>query len=324
MKRQLIVLIAAISSGLTFAQLPGDFYTIDASHSTLMFKARHIGGGSVVGRFDAYEGTIYFDPSDLSATSASLIAEARSINTNGGFRDTILVKEFFQADLYPYVTFESTGSRIEGGQYFLNGNLSMGSFTKEVEIPFEHISGPSKDQFSHFRITLNGDLTVDRTDYDLKYRSNDFWDGIVADEVKIEIESGARVYNSLETIFPFRENSIGRIAFDAYQEGGSDLMRKKVEEVLADPENYITNNNQLLRGATHLAQSNEIAAAIDLIDLGIEKIEMVDEWKSEFLARKSKYYLQMGKSKQAAQFSKEALELNPNSLAKEVLKKTTK
>ena len=322
MKRLLVLSIAIFSFTISSAQVSGDFYSIDASHSTLMFKARHIGGGSVIGRFDSYEGTIYFDPSDVTATSATLIAEVKSINTNGGFRDTVLVKEFFQADLYPFVIFESTGSRRDGQQHYLLGNLTMGAFTKSVEIPFEYISGPTKDQFSHFRITLGGSLKLNRKDYGLRYRSNDFWDGIVANEVQIEIESGARIYNSLETIFPFRENSIGRLAFEAYQEGGSAKMKQKVDEILTNPENYITSKSQLLRGATHLAQSDEVSAAIELIDLGIQKIEMSDEWKAEFSARKSKHLLQLGKNKQAVRVSKEALDLFPNSLAKEVIKKS--
>ncbi len=314
-------MIAVIGYSTSTAQVSGDFYSIDASHSTLLFKARHIGGGSVIGRFDSYEGTIYFDPTDLTSISASLIAEAKSINTNGGFRDTVLVKEFFQADLHPYVIFESTGSKVEGKQYYLLGNLTMGAFTKQVEIPFEYISGPTKDQFSHFRITLGGELKLNREDYDLKYRSNDFWDGIVANEVKIEIESGARIYNSLETVFPFRENSIGRLAFEAFQEGGLAKMKQKVNEILANPENYITSKSQVLRGATHLVQSEKVSAAIELLDLGISKIEMNNEWKAEFLARKSKYYLRLNKVKEAAKFSKEAVALFPNSLAKEVSKK---
>lgn len=322
MKRKILFLVCSIITSAVVGQTSGDFYTIDKQHSLLTFKVRHIGFGSIIGTFENYEGTIYFDPSDISATSVSLVAEVNSIKTGAAGRDRILKNEFFQVDLYPFVKFESVSTRYADQQYFLIGDLTMGAETQRVEIPFEHISGPAKDQFRHSRITLGGRLKVNRREFGLFYRSNEFWDNIIEDEVKIEIEAGAKVYNSLETIFPFRENNIGRLAFDAYEQGGHSSAEQKIEEVLADP-NFITRSSHMLRGVTHLAQSGNTTGAIELIDIFLDTSPEIDgELKAEFIARKAKYYLMMGKSKLAAEYSERALSLYPNTLALEVLKRS--
>ncbi len=321
MKKVLFVLFLLCSNLWLLAQPAGDFYRIDVQHSILTFKVRHVGFGSVVGKFSSYDATIYFDPNDLQATSASVVAEVSSIDTGAGGRDGILRNEFFEVQKHPLVRFSSTGVEQDGGNLLLLGELTIGAVTKSVKIPFEHLSGPAKDQFHHYRVAFSGSLEVNRRDFGLFYRSNEFWDKIIEDKVLIEIECGARVYNSLETVFPFRENSIGRLAFEAYEEGGSQEARKQIDEVFANKEGYIVNAGQMLRGAGHLAQSGLVKEAVEVIDIFLDRNpDFSDEMKAEFMARKSQYLLVQGKGNEATKVAFEAMKFYPNTLASEVLK----
>lgn len=317
-----ILLIASILPISTFGQLKGTFYTIDKSHSHLGFKIRHIGFGAVRGDFNQYEGMIYMDGDDISTLSASITIETSSITSGLTGRDGILRNEFFQTEKYPYLTFSSTNVKQTNNQYYMVGDLTIGGKTIEVEIPFELVAPPTKDQFEHIRIALAGEFTINRRDYEIYYRGVEFWDNIITDEVEIEIEVGARDYNSLDTVFPFRENSIGRVLFETYQDGGIKAATNKATMIMENQDDYITSLSQMLRGATHLAQHNEIGGAIELLDLGIKIFpEMIPEDKAEFIARKAKYYAYLGNYKESAKTVKASLKLYPvGTLAQEVLK----
>ncbi len=323
MKKLLLTLsIFAITTSTSQAQLDGEFYSIDRSHSLLQFKVEHIGFSSVTGNFNDYSGMIYFNPKNLLETSATLIIEAQTIDTRSA-RDGNLTKHFFETEKYPKLTFYSTATLKKNKQYFLVGNLTIRDVTRQVEIPFKLKSGPIKDQFKHIRIAFTGSLTIDRMDYGIYYRNVEFWDNIVAKEVYIDIETSARIYNSVETVFPFNENSIGRLCFEAYQVGGIEAARKKSQEVLADPENYFITMIQMRRGATHLAQSGNRKGALELLDLGISifKDEMEPGDLAKFSSHKARHLSLMGEYINSKRFAEEALLDDPhNTLALEVLK----
>ncbi len=312
-----------VPSYSSIGQHPGDFYSVDTQHSMLDFKIKHIGFGSVRGTFSEYDGTIYFDPFDINKTSASVVINANSIDTHADGRDGILRDEFFQVEKFPILQFISSAVISNNGNYFLAGDLMIGGVKKEVKIPFNHASGPSQDQFKHSRIAFAGSLTLNRRDFDLYYRSNKFWDSIIEDSVYIELEVGARIYNYHDTIFPFRENSVGRIASEAYQSGGKPAAEKKIKDVMANREKYDISFGQMFRGAGYLYQLGDIKGAIVLLDLFMDNsIEIEPAVKSEFVARKAQYNLKIGNTKDALQFSKEALKIDNNTMAMEVLKKS--
>lgn len=310
------------------AQLKGDFYTIDRSHSLIQFKVEHMGFSSVRGNFNNYSGMIYFNPNNILETSTTLIIKAGTIDTRSA-RDANLTKYFFETEKYPLITFYSTNMIVKNEQYFLVGNLTIRDVTKMVEIPFKHKSGPIKDQFEHIRIAFTGSLTINRMDYDIYYRTCEtcVWDNLISKDIFIEIEPSAKIYNSNGTIFTFRENSIGRMCFEAYEKGGIEAAKIASKEVLNDPSNYLISHAQMRRGASALAQeTGNRKGALELLDLGISIFEndMKPGDLAKFLSQKARHYALMGDYVNSIQYAKEALQDDPqNSLALEVLKQVT-
>jgi polyisoprenoid-binding protein YceI len=301
-------------------QVDANFYVVDTQHSIIDFKIRHIGFSNVRGSFLTYEGNIFFDPTDIKKTSASIVIKVESLETGAGGRNGVLKNEFFQVDKYPNLVFTSKRVIIRD-QHYMVGDLTIGAVTKEVEIPFVLIAGPVIDQWKNQRITLSGELTIDRKDFGIYYRGNDFWDNVVEDKVNLEIEVGARVYKSMDTVYPFRETSIGRMSFEGYVSGGKAAAKAKMQEALADPEKYSTSYSQMVRGAGHLMDSGNTAGAIELLELGLEvRSDMPDDWKSEFLARKGQYLIKTMKYDEAKSSALESLKFDKNPLAMEVLK----
>src|SRR3546814_6160883 len=71
---------------IDLTQLTGD-YTIDASHSTLGFTARHAMVTKVRGAFNEFEGTVHADAADPSKSSAKITITAASIATRNADSD---------------------------------------------------------------------------------------------------------------------------------------------------------------------------------------------------------------------------------------------
>src|SRR3546814_13544826 len=84
-------------------------YTIDASHGTLGFTARHPMVTKVRGAFNEFEGTVHADAADPSKSSAKITIQAASIDTRNADRAAHLTSnDFFAMDEFPTLTFEST------------------------------------------------------------------------------------------------------------------------------------------------------------------------------------------------------------------------
>ena len=61
--------------------LIGRDYRIDAVHSYIGFKIKYFGFSPVRGRFDDFEGYVFYDEGNVSSLSVTLQIEASSINT---------------------------------------------------------------------------------------------------------------------------------------------------------------------------------------------------------------------------------------------------
>ena len=84
------------------APAPADLsgtWTLDPSHSSLGFSARHAMVTNVRGQFDEFEGTGVVDAANPSASHATVVLKAASINTGVADRDAHLRSgDFFEVE----------------------------------------------------------------------------------------------------------------------------------------------------------------------------------------------------------------------------------
>lgn len=111
-------------------------WTIDPIHSSVGFSVRHMMVSKVRGRFDDFSGAITV-AQDGTASVAAEISVA-SVNTGNEQRDThIKAADLFDVDKYPTATFTSTGVRADGGEYALDGEVTIKGVTKPVTLELE-------------------------------------------------------------------------------------------------------------------------------------------------------------------------------------------
>jgi polyisoprenoid-binding protein YceI len=167
-------------------------YTIDASHSTLGFVARHAMVTKVRGAFNEFEGTATLDAANPAASTARVTIKAASIDTRNSQRDEHLrSNDFFAMDEFPEITFVSTGVSVDGDTYELTGDLTVKGVTKSVTIPFEY-EGSAKDPFGNGRVGFSGSLVINRKDYGVSFNAPLETGGLlVSDKITLEFDISA-------------------------------------------------------------------------------------------------------------------------------------
>ena len=165
-------------------------YAIDASHSSVSFKVKHMMLSNVRGAFTEVEGSFDFDEKSPKKASVSAEIKMASVNTNDQKRDDHLRSaDFFDVETHPVMRFESTKLEDEGdGEYILHGNLTLHGVTKPVEFEVE-FAGSVIDPWGNTRVGFEAAGEINRKDFDITWSKNMDGGGVVVgDKVKIELE----------------------------------------------------------------------------------------------------------------------------------------
>ncbi len=163
--------IALVAAAATAAET----YKIDPAHTSVGFTISHLVISEVSGRFNDVAGEIVLDKGAITGARATI--QAKSIDTAIQKRDDHLRSpDFFDAEKYPTITFEST--KVEDSR--VTGKLTMHGVTREITLPVT-VKGPVKDPWGNLRLAVSAETTLNRTDYGMKPFPG------VGDEVKIRI-----------------------------------------------------------------------------------------------------------------------------------------
>ncbi len=166
--------------------LAADTYQVDTAHSTIGFKVRHLGISYVTGKFDKFEGQLMFDGDQL--TSLKGTADTTTINTADSKRDGHLKSdEFFAADKFPTLIFESTKITRTENILSVVGNLTMRGVTKVIVLQGQMGGFANMGPVRKTGLVLEGD--INRQDFGLKFNKTlETGQLMVGDQVKISLE----------------------------------------------------------------------------------------------------------------------------------------
>src|SRR6185369_13871476 len=108
-------------------------WTIDPTHSEIVFKVKHLMITNVKGEFRKFTGSISAEGNDFSKASINATIDASSIFTNEDNRDGHLKSaDFFDVANYPEITFTGTSfKKIDEENYQLKGVLTIKGVSKE-------------------------------------------------------------------------------------------------------------------------------------------------------------------------------------------------
>ena len=167
-----------------------DIYTIDPTHTSIVFSVAHSGFSYTYGFFREASGTYLIDKSNPANSRFRLAIKANSLDTNNAKRDEHLRgPDFFNVQQFPDITFETlkcVAIKTQDGSdlYQLTGKLTMHGVTKQIDnIPLRMLGegeGPYKDRRTGFLCQIE----LKRSEFGMNYLIKE---NLVGDAVGITV-----------------------------------------------------------------------------------------------------------------------------------------
>ncbi|WP_202628588.1 YceI family protein [Sediminibacterium soli] len=164
-------------------------YKIDAAHSEITFKVKHLMITNVTGSFTRFDATMEADAADFSDAKISFEADVDSVTTNNEQRDGHLKSEdFFAAETYPKLSFVSKSlTKKSDDQYQLTGDLTIRDVTKTIDLAVEY-GGTMTDPWGQVKAGFEISGKINRKEFGLGWGAVTEAGGVVvSDEVKLHL-----------------------------------------------------------------------------------------------------------------------------------------
>ena len=182
MKLKVIALASLLCAGTLFA---GN-YKVDADHTNVGFKVKHMMISNVKGQFGKFSGTFVYDEKTKTLKALHGDVDTTSISTDNSMRDNHLKSaDFFDVAKYPTMSY--TLDKVVGDKAY--GKLTIHGITKEVVMELDLSGNVVKDPWGNIRTGLSLNGTINRKDFGLMWNKAIEAGGMmVGDDVKINVE----------------------------------------------------------------------------------------------------------------------------------------
>jgi polyisoprenoid-binding protein YceI len=170
---------------------PAAAMVVDAVHSSVVFRVKHLDVSYFYGRFNKVAGEFMFDEQNPGASTATIEIDADSIDTNDAKRDGHLKsQDFFSVKEFPKVTFKSKTVKNAGSDWEVAGELTLRGETRPLTIIVKP-TGTVDDPRAGKKAGFETEFTIKRSDFGMTYGVDK---KALSDEVKVivGIEAGAR------------------------------------------------------------------------------------------------------------------------------------
>ena len=161
-------------------------WNLDASHSEIEFKVRHMMISTVKGSFTSFDVKLTTESEDLKNSSIEVSIDIESINTKNEQRDQHLKSgDFFNVAEFPKITFQSTAiEQLNEEEFKVTGDLTVKGVTKSITFDAE-LGGVAKDPWGNLKAGYTIKGAINRADFDLSWNAALETGGVmVSEEVK--------------------------------------------------------------------------------------------------------------------------------------------
>ena len=177
--------ILATGIGFAAAPAPAASFKIDSLHTHAAFMVSHFGYSNMVGRFGKITGSFEFDPAQPEQSSAKLVIDAASVDTNLDRRDGHLRSpDFFNVKEFPEITFSTTKVTVTGAKTGkVTGDVTMLGVTRSItlDVTFNKIAPNPRSKVLTAGFSARG--KIKRSDFGMKYAL-----GGIGDEITLFVE----------------------------------------------------------------------------------------------------------------------------------------
>jgi len=186
----------SLSLVLTFllpalASAAASTWVIDAEHSSVQFKVKHLMVSNVKGEFKKFSGALTIDDADITRSKVDVTIDATSIDTGNAKRDEHLRSpDFLDVAKNPTLKFVSTKVAKSGvGTLKVTGTLMIHGVSREVVLDVEGPTSAIKDPWGNTKRGASATTKINRKDFGLTWNKALETGGVVVgDEVAITLE----------------------------------------------------------------------------------------------------------------------------------------
>lgn len=175
--------------------VPAGAYTLDKTHSTVVFRVSHLGFSNYTASFSDFDAKLTFDPAKPEFTTLEATIDPRSLTLPAppaGFKDEMVGPQWLNVAQYPAITFKSTKVDVTGANTAkVTGDFTLHGVTKPVVLDVTFNGGYAGHPMDpNARIGFSATGVFKRSDFGVAY-------GVpapgttmgVGDEVSVAIET---------------------------------------------------------------------------------------------------------------------------------------
>lgn len=163
-------------------------WVIDAAHTEVQFKVKHLVIATVTGTFKKFSGSLEADEDSFDGAEAEFTIETASIDTNQPDRDKHLrSNDFFATDRFSEITFRNGKLSQDGEGYSLIGDLTIRDVTKSVKLDVD-FGGTIVDPWGNTKVGFEINGKINRKEFGLNWNTITEAGGVlVGEEVKLHL-----------------------------------------------------------------------------------------------------------------------------------------
>lgn len=155
-------------------EAPAGHYTLDKSHTSLIFRVNHLGFSTYTGAFTTYDATLEFDPANPSAMKFDGTVDVASLtlsNPPAGFVADLLGAAWFEAEKFPTISFRSTAVEVTGANSAnVTGDFTLHGVKKPLILAVTFNGGYAGHPYDpNARVGFSATGTIKRSDYGIAY-----------------------------------------------------------------------------------------------------------------------------------------------------------
>ena len=171
---------------------PAGTWKVDKAHTQFGFAVKHMGVATVRGHFEDFDGSLEIGE-DLTSAKIVGTVKAASVQTGVGQRDDHLRSEdFFDAEKYPELRFESTSiEAVDEDTFRIVGELTIHGVTREIELEAE-VGGVEVGMNGEDRVGIEATGKISRDEFGMKFNAAlGSGNAVVSDKVKLALDISA-------------------------------------------------------------------------------------------------------------------------------------
>ena len=161
-------------------------YSVDPSHSTILFKVSHMGFSKFVGRFNSFEASLSFDAKNIENSSLQAIIDMTSVDVNNeNFEKTLKSRFWFDTETYPQAIFTTrSAKKLSEKTITFEGDLTFLGQTQTIQLNVLFNGAATNLLTQKYTLGFEADSVFKRSDFGL-----DNYIPAVGDNIELEIHA---------------------------------------------------------------------------------------------------------------------------------------